>query len=115
MIIAEKDVVYEGEWIEGEWGGTGKCTYANGDVFKGEFKNNSIVRGIEHYMNGDKYKGQLEYSTERKEDLKHGLGTYTYADGEQYEGQFRNDKVDGYGTSNHTIMEIGTEEGGGRI
>ena len=39
---------------------------------------------------------------EFKNNKKQGLGTYTYADGEQYTGEFKNDMYDGKGVLSRT-------------
>ena len=49
--------------------GEGKLTYADGDMYEGEWKD-----------------GKME-----------GHGTYYYADGDQYVGDWRDDKRHGYG------------------
>lgn len=40
----------------------------------------------------------VQYAGQFERDLKHGQGKFTYPDGSTYEGNFRNDKFDGYGT-----------------
>ena len=42
--------------------------------------------------NGDNYVGEW------KDDKLHGQGTYTYADGDKYAGEYRDDKRNGHGT-----------------
>ena len=44
------------------------------------------------YANGAKYTGQW------KNDKQHGQGTYTYSNGATYVGQFKDNKYDGHGT-----------------
>jgi serine/threonine protein kinase len=48
--------------------------------------------GTYTYANGDKYVGEWH------EDQKHGLGTNIYATGDKYIGEFRNDSRNGQGT-----------------
>eukprot|EP00808_Paulinella_micropora_P002615 g83051.t1 len=57
--------VYEGEWQAGKMHGTGKYTFASGDVYEGEWQANQ----------------------------KHGKGKYTYANGGVYEGEWQADKM----------------------
>jgi hypothetical protein len=44
------------------------------------------------YANGDQYTGM------RKNDAKHGKGVHTFVDGSHYNGGFQHGKKDGYGT-----------------
>ena len=48
--------------------------------------------GTYTYANGDKYVGEWQA------DQKHGLGTNLYATGDNYVGEFRNDRRNGQGT-----------------
>ena len=49
-------------------------------------------QGTYTYANGDKYVGQW------RNDLRNGQGTYTYANGEKYVGEYKDDKKNGQGT-----------------
>jgi hypothetical protein len=49
-------------------------------------------QGIMTYANGDKYDGQF------KDGKKHGQGTLTFANGHKYIGQFKDDAMHGQGT-----------------
>ena len=44
------------------------------------------------YANGDKYDGEW------RNDVKEGKGTLVKADGDEYDGNWRNDKKNGKGT-----------------
>ena len=48
--------------------------------------------GTQTWANGDTYVGEW------KDDKRHGQGTFTRADGRKYVGEFRNDKKHGQGT-----------------
>ena len=48
--------------------------------------------GTYTYASGNKYVGEW------KDDKMHGQGTYTYANGDQYVGAFKDDKMHGQGT-----------------
>ena len=60
--------------------------------------------GTYMYANGDKYVGEWS------KDQKHGLGTNTYASGDKYVGQFKDDRRSGQGTY---IFADGRKEIGG--
>jgi MORN repeat len=53
------------------------------------------------YENGDAYKGQFN---EKKQ--KHGIGTILFANGILYEGEWKNDIIDGYGMMVHPSGKI---------
>ena len=48
--------------------------------------------GTYTYADGEKYVGEW------RDDKRHGHGTYTRANGDKYVGEFRDDKAHGYGT-----------------
>jgi serine/threonine protein kinase len=56
------------------------------------------------YANGDKYVGEWN------EDQKHGLGVNTYANGDKYVGEFKDDRRSGHGTY---VFVDGRKEVGG--
>ncbi len=71
----------------------GTYTFANGDKYVGEFKDNKYNgQGTFTYANGYKYVGEF------KDDLPNGQGTFTYANGDKYVGEFKDDKYNGQGT-----------------
>jgi hypothetical protein len=68
------------------WSYTNSISYANGDVYEGEF-----VEGERHgqgtyvYATGNTYRGSFKFGQ------CHGTGTFTYVtNGETYEGEFGN-------------------------
>ena len=64
-----------GSWVDDQRCGSGKFYYVNGDVYDGEWKAH----------------------------VRHGLGTYTYADtGSRYVGMWKNGRRDGHGELVHT-------------
>lgn len=68
---------------------------ANGDTFSGNlnFNNQGFQEGQYIYAGEDKYSGEFQ------QGMKHGFGTYHYAQtGEKYEGEWKNDVWDGKGT-----------------
>ena len=62
--------------------------------FNGEFENNVFVRGrvSRTYFDGSKYEGAMEG------DLRQGLGTYYFANGDVYTGNFDQGNINGFGT-----------------
>jgi hypothetical protein len=101
-------------------GGVSKCEYKNGikDGFgtyesnnmshSGLYSNDKFVRGRGTIQSpAGTYVGDLKgYATKT---LKHGNGTYTYANGDVYEGQFKNDKQ--YGKGKLTMPDGTVQEG----
>ena len=80
-------------------------TFANGDKYVGEFKDESFHgQGTFTYEDG-------EYVGEFKDNKKHGQGTYTFADdGTKYVGEWKDDDYNGQGTfynSDGTIAVAG--------
>ena len=71
----------------------GTYTFANGDKYVGEFKEDKIHgQGTYTYANGGKYIGEY------KDDKRHGQGTYTFTDGGKYVGEYKDGKKHGLGT-----------------
>ena len=48
--------------------------------------------GTYTFADGDKYVGEV------KDNKKHGQGTYTYANGDKYVGEYKDGKINGQGT-----------------
>jgi len=66
---------------------TGAKTYADGDVYEGEFKNDKRHgEGKYTFADGDVYEGNW------KDGKRHGEGKMTYADGSVYEGNWKDGK-----------------------
>ena len=71
----------------------GTITYANGDKYVGEFRDDKYNgQGTYTYANGDKYVGGY------RDGKKNGQGTFTFADGSKYLGEFRDGLPNGQGT-----------------
>ena len=69
---------------------------ANGDTFYGKARDDEIYGQSATYANGDRYVGQ--FKDEFPDGvLRHGQGTQTYADGSTYVGEWKNDKRNGQG------------------
>ncbi len=102
------DVQYEGPYRLlkapiGEYTGKGKYTFANGDIYEGDFVNGELTgKGKYTFTNGDIYEGKFAYG-----ELT-GKGKYTWTSGEIYEGDFVDGKRTGRGkltSSNGDIYE----------
>lgn len=79
---------YEGEWREGVRQGLGKCEFLEGHplhgvVYEGEWYNdNWHGKNTTTYSNGDKYSGSYH------DNMKNGVGTYTFATAELFECRY---------------------------
>lgn len=69
----------------------GTITYAEGYYSGDLVKGNREGKGTYTWTNGDKYEGHW------KNNIKHGEGTYIWITGEKYTGEWKNDKKDGMG------------------
>ena len=95
--IQQKNYIYfnyEGECIDGELNGKGKMYYPD-KRYEGEFKINDSIKkgfGIIYYKNGDIYEGEF------KNNKLDGIGIYYYKNGDRYEGEFKDGMCNGIGT-----------------
>ena len=65
----------------------------DGDTYEGEWKNNvGHGQGTYTFANGNKYVGNF------KDGNRHGQGTFTFADGDKYVGNYKDGKRHGQGT-----------------
>ena len=74
------------------WHGQGTITSPEGHKWIGEYEYHQLVKGTFISNNGDQYVGEF---TDNK---YHGQGTFTFANGDQYVGEFKDDKKHGQGT-----------------
>ena len=70
----------------------GTYTYANGEEYVGEFKDNKFYgQGTYTFPDGRKYVGEF------KDNKRNGQGTYTFPNGGKYVGEFKDNKWNGQG------------------
>jgi hypothetical protein len=78
-----------------------KMTNSKGGIFTLIYKNGKVSEGILKYANGEVYDGQVSLRTEDDKiigTVPHGQGTYTWANGDQYVGEFKEMQPHGQGT-----------------
>jgi hypothetical protein len=68
--------------------------FKNGDLYQGTLKNNRVKHGygVYTYANGDVYEGEWA------DDEQQGTGILRFADGSVYEGTFERGQPEGEGT-----------------
>ena len=83
-----------GTYLKGGRSGKVKVRYSNGDVYEGFLENSGLKSGQGTYTfaSGNKYVGEF------KDDNFNGQGTYTWTNGNKYVGEFKDDKRNGQGT-----------------
>lgn len=83
----------EATCIEGDCNnGVGVATYGDGDIYKGEWKNNKAEgTGTLTYKSGNVYVGEW------KNGMATGNGTLTFANGDKYEGEWLESRAHGKG------------------
>eukprot|EP00746_Dinoflagellata_sp_MGD_P087978 gnl/MRDRNA2_/MRDRNA2_34853_c0_seq1.p1 gnl/MRDRNA2_/MRDRNA2_34853_c0~~gnl/MRDRNA2_/MRDRNA2_34853_c0_seq1.p1 ORF type:complete len:205 (+),score=40.89 gnl/MRDRNA2_/MRDRNA2_34853_c0_seq1:101-715(+) len=84
---------YEGQWLGDQRHGRGREESRFGDfIYDGDFKNDQYDgSGIMGWANGSRYVGQFANS------LKHGMGKEWYGQGDRYRGEYKNGDIDGRG------------------
>ncbi len=105
----------EGSSAEGKGVNYVKYTFANGNSYEGESRNNNYNgHGVFNWADGTKYDGQWldgkmhgtgtltwpngnSYTGEMKEGKRNGQGKFIFANGNVYEGEFRNGQYNGRG------------------
>ena len=119
--------MYEGNFFNGEVHGKGTCYYTDGSIYEGQWKNRyphghgsklyadkemwtgKWIKGKPVNKKGKYFeesfisKGAIGYDGTDiqfgciKNNCSNGIGTYAYADGSKYEGQFQENKRHGWG------------------
>jgi hypothetical protein len=117
MIYSEDHLIYDGQWVDGDWCGFGKLIdtkYQN--VYQGGFFDNyKHGLGVLQYADGRIYdgtfalgkmegKGHLEYPDGTKywghwteDGVEHGRGKKIFVDGRVYDGEFDRGVIHGHG------------------
>jgi len=83
--------IYEGQWKNNQRNGNGKMIWKNG-----EWKNDRYGDDKYIFKNGDFYEGQW------KNDQRNGNGKMTYANGNIFEGNFKDNVENGNGKKTYT-------------
>ena len=94
-IIFDKNgnIIYEGDFVNGEKEGNGKYYYKNGEYYDGPWiKDKKHGKGIIYYPNGS-----ILYEGEFVNDKREGNCKYILKDGSYYIGQCHDDKHTGNG------------------
>ncbi len=91
---------YVGEFKDDKRNGWGTYIWSTGAKYVGEFKDDKYNgQGTLTYATGEKYVGEF------KDDNYNGQGTFTYATGDKYVGEFKDDKYNGQGTFTYATGE----------
>lgn len=84
--------IYEGDYENDNFHGKGKFTFTNGNIYEGDWVNGKRHgKGKFTWANNDVYEGDWEHGK------KHGKGTFTYSDGDVYQGDWVVNKKHGRG------------------
>ena len=112
--------VYKGTFKNNVKEGRGEYVFANGNRYVGSFSNNMRNgEGVFTYADGSVYEGcylndkknddnaKMTIVRENKEtdiyvgafvnDVRHGIGTYTFSNGDSYTGEFKANYISGHG------------------
>lgn len=93
---------YEGERKHrGERHGFGIHRFKNGDVFKGDFRDDFFHGiGAYIYVDGSSYKGDF------RKGQKNGEGSFDFVNGDHFEGKWVNDKRNGHGRIEYATGDV---------
>mgnify|MGYP000879381992 FL=1 len=87
--------IYEGEFVENVFNGTGRITYDNGTIYYGMF-----LDGKRHGAGRLTLPGGTKYEGYWENDRKNGKGLQNWSDGRSYVGDWVNGKIEGVGEYN---------------
>ena len=79
---------YKGQFKNGKKGPKGLMKFGEGNVYEGEFKDNSL-HGKGKLTNDTR---MMCYDGEWKQNKMHGQGVYKWHDGRRYQGEYVDDK-----------------------
>jgi hypothetical protein len=116
-----KGDIYVGQYQAGKYTGKGMYTFKDGEKYIGEWKNNKRYgQGVNTYINGSKKEGiwkddVFQYAQKEtisialpqcvgswtKTSWKNCYGTYTWNNGDNYTGEWKNGKQHGQGIYSH--------------
>lgn len=80
--------------------GEATATYPNGDSFKGNFIDGKRDRGLYTYKDGTEYEGAF------RDDKKHGKGSMKFANNARFQGYFKEGIREGEGTFKYANGDI---------
>jgi hypothetical protein len=95
---------YIGGWSRNKQHGKGVFNHPNGASFRGVWNSGTAVYESREKPSGEKYVGQFVESG--KKITMEGQGTYTWPDGSNYKGGFKEDKRHGQGQMNYVDGRI---------
>lgn len=84
--------VYAGKFTDGKYDGQGVKVFENGDIFQGIHRAQWPLSGTYVYANGDTYEGEF------KGNMMDGKGVMVFSNGAKYEGDFVKGALTGKGT-----------------
>ena len=97
-----------GQWKQGHFHGKGVLRYMRGDQYEGSFLHGAIYgEGTYRYSDGGYYTGEFRNVTLHPvtrfpfpecDGKRHGFGLRVWTNGNQYQGEWKLDKMDGQGT-----------------
>ncbi|XP_062417476.1 alsin isoform X2 [Pungitius pungitius] len=92
-----KEATYDGSWLNGKPDGRGVLTWPDGRVYTGGFRS-GLEDGFGEFVAPNKTLNKTDqYLGHWRDGRMHGLGTYSYASGEVYDGSFQDGMRHGHG------------------
>lgn len=87
--------VYDGQWVRGKWHGDGGLRRKDGSIYTGEWSS-GFYHGFGKLQFGAGGK-HGSYAGDFRFGLRHGKGVRVFGDGKRYEGDWKEDTMDGVG------------------